>query len=170
MSTTKQLKELSLISRDELNVEDGSPIAAPLIGPIWHICFVANNFVFPIYAQFESAHNISRMEFVVLYCLSHRKTLFATDIARMTGLPKNNISRGVMKLEDKGLLERVTDPVDARRVHLQLNKKGRDLFAKLGEEYKNRADSYLNLLTPAEVRTLSKLTYKLVQGMDAAQR
>ena len=37
------------------------------IGAIWQICFVANSFTHPIYANFDKSYGISRMEFVVLY-------------------------------------------------------------------------------------------------------
>jgi MarR family transcriptional regulator, temperature-dependent positive regulator of motility len=144
-----------------------APLTDNLIGPIWHICFIANSFVFPIYAQFETTHGISRMEFVVMYSLAHRGRLFATDISRITGLPKNNISRGVSKLLGKGLISRSEDTEDGRRAHLEMTAKGSALFEKLAQDYKNRAEQTLSALTAQEVRSLQRLSEKLVQSMDA---
>lgn len=162
------------LPQDRLAATDVPPAAGPLadnlIGPIWHICFIANHFVFPIYAQFEAEHGIGRMEFVVLYCLAHRRRLFASDIARMTGLPKNNISRGVSKLLDKGLISRIGDDQDARRAHLETTPAGRALFEQLGQAYQRRAEHTLAALSPSEVRTLNRLSHKLAEAMDREPR
>lgn len=120
------------------------------IGPLWHVCFVANSFVFPIYARFEKEHGITRMEFVVLFVLAQRRDTSWSDIVRMTGLPKNNISRGIARLVEKGLVERVEDALDRRRAFLVLTPEGRRLFDVLVARYRERAEAFLATLTARE--------------------
>lgn len=135
------------------------------IGAMWHICFAANSFVFPLYARFEKSDSISRMEFVVLFTLAHSEHLFARDITRMTGLPKNSISRGVNKLLDKGLVQDRPDDVDARRVVLSLTASGREMFDHLLPDYRKEADRILSILSDSERAQLEALSFKLACGI-----
>lgn len=135
------------------------------IGALWQICFVANSFVFPIYAHFDKQYEISRMEFVVLFVLSHRDSLMAWEICRMTGLPKNNISRGIQKLETKGLVSRSPDPKDARRAMITTTEKGHHLFDELLAAYTKRADGFLSLLDDNDRADLDRIMVKLSKFM-----
>ena len=130
-------------------------------GALWHICLTANSFVFPIYAQFERDHGITRMEFVVMFVLSHRPRATATDIIRMTALPKNNISRGVNRLLQKGLIRSLDDKEDGRRRILELSPKGRSLMDILLPQYSQRARGFLDRLDDTDRRDLSRLILKL---------
>ncbi|MBL4597564.1 MAG: MarR family transcriptional regulator [Rhizobiaceae bacterium] len=143
----------------------GEVLEENAIGALWQICFVANSFVFPIYAQFDKEYEISRMEFVVLFVLSHRDCLMAWEICRMTGLPKNNISRGIQKLETKGLISRSPDPKDARRAMVTTTEKGHILFDKLLAAYTKRADGFLSLLDENDKADLDRIMVKLSKFM-----
>lgn len=152
--------------------QQGHPDQSPVleenrIGALWHICFVANSFVFPIYAQFDKTYKISRMEFVVLYVLSHRDGLMSWEICRMTGLPKNNISRGVNKLDSKGFIDRVPDPTDARRAILTITPKGREMFEELIASYSARAESFLALLDDKDRMDLERVMTKLAGAVPS---
>lgn len=131
------------------------------VGALWHICLTANSFVFPIYAQFERDHGITRMEFVVMFVLSHRPRATATDIIRMTALPKNNISRGVNRLLQKGLILHRDDMKDGRRRILELSAEGRSLMEILLPQYSQRARGFLDRLDDTDRRHLSRLILKL---------
>lgn len=147
------------------SMEKGQILEENAIGAIWQICFVANSFVFPIYAHFDKEYGISRMEFVVLYVLAHRDKLMAWEICRMTGLPKNNISRGVKKLESKALIERYPDPADARQILLVISKSGRELFEELVAKYSFRADGFLSLLDDDDKSDLERIMVKLSRSV-----
>ena len=136
-------------------------------GALWHICLTANSFVFPIYAQFERDHGITRMEFVVMFVLSHRPRATATDIIRMTALPKNNISRGVNRLLQKGLIRRLDDRKDGRRRILELSPKGRSLMDILLPQYSQRARGFLDRLDDTDRRDLSRIILKLAGAITA---
>lgn len=136
-------------------------LAENAVGALWHICLTANSFVFPIYAEFEKEHDITRMEFVTMFALSHRPKLVATDIVRMTALPKNNISRGVNRLLQKGLIKSNGDSNDARRRILELSKSGRTLMDILLPRYSDRAAEFLVRLDNRDRKDLARLALKL---------
>lgn len=136
-------------------------------GALWHICLTANSFVFPIYAQFERDHGITRMEFVVMFVLSHRPQATATDVIRMTALPKNNISRGVNKLLEKGLIRRLDDTADGRRRILELSPKGRRLMETMMPQYSQRAQGFLDRLDDSDRQDLARLILKLAGAITA---
>jgi len=144
--------------------DSGAVLEENLIGALWHICFVANSFVFPIYAQYDKKYKISRMEFVILYVLSHRDNLMAWEICRMTGLPKNNISRGVNKLEAKKLITRTPDPADARRAVLTITAQGKALFEELAVSYAARAETCLSPLDRKDRKDLERIMTKLARA------
>lgn len=148
--------------------DQGIVLEENMIGALWHICFVANSFVFPIYAQFDKTYKISRMEFVVLYVLSHRDGLMSWEICRMTGLPKNNISRGVNKLEAKGFITRKPDLTDARRAILMITTRGREMFEDLIASYAARAETFLSLIDAKDRKDLERIMTKLARAIPTA--
>ena len=51
----------------------------------------------------------------------------AVDIVTNRGLAKSHVSMSVASLEERGLLQRIPDPVDRRTVHLRLTEKSREI-------------------------------------------
>ncbi|MEO0389869.1 MAG: MarR family transcriptional regulator, partial [Pseudomonadota bacterium] len=90
----------------------------------WRLNFVANFFTGPVYRHLAERFDITRPEFVILYCLKHVPGLVAQDICRVTGQPKNSISRAVSDLLRKGYVARDTDPSDKRAKPLSLTEPG----------------------------------------------
>ncbi len=136
-------------------------LADNAIGEAWRICYLANLFVFPLYAQFEKEHDILRPEFVVLFCLSYHQPLIAQNVVDMSGLPKNTISRGVNRLLARGLIRRSDDAGDRRKGRLSLTAKGRDLFDLLMPQMIERRARLLHGLDAAEIQQIGKLLLKM---------
>ena len=67
----------------------------------------------------------------VMATLGADEPLYAQDIVRSTRTHKSTISRAVAELVDRGLVERVTAPEDARAIQLRLTAAGRDTYAAL---------------------------------------
>ncbi|MEM6586745.1 MAG: MarR family transcriptional regulator, partial [Pseudomonadota bacterium] len=101
------------------------------LSPVWRIAFVANFFTGPLYGVVLERFGVSRPGFVILFSLSHQDGLVARDICRVTGLPKNSISRAVTELEVKHLIARDTDSTDKRAKPLHLTQDGRDLLQEI---------------------------------------
>lgn len=166
--TMKELRMKKAPRPSTETITDVAPVdvlAENAVGALWHICLTANSFVFPIYAEFEKEYDITRMEFVTMFALSHRPKLVATDIVRMTALPKNNISRGVNRLLQKGLIKSNGDSNDARRRFLELSKSGRALMNILLPRYSDRATGFLVRLDHRDRKELARLTLKLAAAI-----
>ena len=82
----------------------------------------------------------------------------------MTGLPKNNISRGVNKLETKKLITRTPDPADARRAVLTITAQGKALFEELAVSYAARAETCLSPLDRKDRKDLERIMTKLARA------
>ena len=135
------------------------------LSPIWRISFVANFFTGPLNAEVLDRFDISRPGFVILFSLSHEDGLVARDICRVTGLPKNSISRAVTELETKGLIARDTDRSDKRAKPLHLTVEGSGLLAKIVPLFTGRQAAMLAPLTTEEVAELDRLMGKITCAM-----
>ena len=133
---------------------------------MWRICFVANSFVFPMYRDMEMTHDLTRPEFVTMFCLGTSGALVAQDIVAATGLPKNSISRAVHRLQQRGLVRRRDDSVDKRRSILELTPDGRALYDDVLPKLIERTESTLSALDPSERETLTKLMLKVAFASD----
>lgn len=140
-------------------------LAENAIGETWRICYLANTFVFPLYARLEKEQDLLRPEFVTMYCLAHHEPLIAQDIVQMTALPKNTISRGVKRLLSRGLISRGGHPEDRRKAQLRLTQEGRALVEALMPDFITQREDLVGALTPAERAQLGRLLLKMAQAV-----
>lgn len=137
------------------------------LSPIWRISFLANFFTGPLYAEVLERFGVSRPGFVILFSLSHEDGLVARDICRVTGLPKNSISRAVTELETNGLIARDTDTTDKRAKPLHLTGGGKALVAEIVPLFAARQAAMLSPLTADEAADLDRLMGKIIAAMPA---
>ncbi len=137
------------------------------LSPVWRISFLANFFTGPLYAEVLERFGVSRPGFVILFSLSHEEGLVARDICRVTGLPKNSISRAVTELETKGLIARNTDTTDKRAKPLHLTGEGKAMVAEIVPLFAARQAAMLSPLTADEAADLDRLMGKIIAAMPA---
>jgi MarR family transcriptional regulator, temperature-dependent positive regulator of motility len=142
-----------------------APVTAMLEGSqlseTWVLCFVANRFIDPMYRAIEAASGLSRPEFVVLLSVGHFDGLVAQDVADMSGLPRNTISRGVHRLLDAGLLVRAAAKGGTREQALRLTAEGAAEYSRLLDYPARRRAAMLNHITARERETLERILLKL---------
>ena len=131
----------------------------------WRVNFVANFFIGPVYRQLDERFGVSRPEFVILYCLDQRAALVARDICRVSGLPKNSISRAVSDLLRKGLIEREVDPTDKRAKLLSLTEAGRRMLGRINPIMQERQARMRAVLGAEDAAEFDRLLRKVVYGM-----
>lgn len=80
-----------------------------------------------------SRTDLDKLSELVLKFLVGQKDveLRMSDIAKRIGVEASSITRKVQRLEEANLVERVTDPHDARAWHLKLTPAGRDTLERL---------------------------------------
>lgn len=131
---------------------------------MWGAFYLSNIFLFPLYARFEAEHQITRPEFVTLYCLHHLGPLIAQEVSELTGLPKNSVSRGVKRLLSKSLIEMTRDKDDRRRNNLKMSDAGQELFNILLVSAKDRRATLIEPLSSAERAMLHEIVLRLSKG------
>ena len=124
--------------------------------------FLANSILVPIYDGIKRDYNLTRGEYLLIFCLAHYPELTAQDVANMTGRPRNSISRGVHRMLSEGYLNRTPDETDGRQVLLTITAKGRALHEELVKRFIERDKAAFSALTPTEHKTFDRLLQKLV--------
>ena len=119
--------------------------------------FVTSAIIEPAYEAVKRDFGIIRPEYMLLLCLSHYPVLTAQDVSRLTGRPRNSISRAVHRMVAEGHIERAPDPDDGRQARLTITASGRALHEKIAARMAERQDETLAGLTPAERQALSGL-------------
>jgi len=124
------------------------------------LSYVTSAIIVPTYDDISREFGIIRAEYLLLLCLSHFPALTAQDVSRLTGRPRNSISRAVNRMLDEGYIGRKPDPDDGRRSKLTITPRGRQLHNKVASHMKLQQDKVLSALTLSERQTLEKLLKK----------
>ncbi|MCW5654473.1 MarR family winged helix-turn-helix transcriptional regulator [Hydrogenophaga sp.] len=116
----------------------------------------------PFFGQFARQHALTLNEWRSIVVLSSRPGSAAQDVSAATGLHPMNISRAVIALRKRGLVEEARDPDNHRRMLLWLTRAGEDLFASIAPHSEAQNRRLFDVLSAEELasftRTLEKLT------------
>jgi DNA-binding MarR family transcriptional regulator len=132
----------------------------------YRIGYLFNHFSGPVYKWSAAELNIQRPEFATLFCIAHLPDASARDVAELTGIPKNSVSRAVGKLLDLGYIRRETDDSDARRALLTMTARGRKVYERILPQFRERQERMVSVLTREERAELDRLLDKLVERDD----
>ncbi len=105
-------------------------------------------------------------DFRVLVWLHHLGRLSAQEVAEHAGMDKATVSRAVVRLEERELISRATDPGDHRSRTLALTRKGRGLLTRLLPRVLDWEASLLAPFSATERRQLTSLLAKLEARLD----
>lgn len=131
----------------------------------WRVSFLANFFTGPIYRELDERLDLSRPQFVILFCLSQKPGLAAKDVCLLTGLPKNSISRAVSELRARKLIERETRDNDKRSKTLVLTATGREILAEAIPSFETRQKAMRSALSEDELHQFDRLITKMIFAM-----
>ena len=127
------------------------------------LSFVTSAIIVPAYDQVKRDFGISRTEYMLLLCLSHYPVLTAQDVSRLTGRPRNSISRAVHRMLAEGHIGRARDPDDGRQARLTITGTGRELHDRIASDMRKRQDEVLGSLSRQERETLARLLFKAAE-------
>lgn len=114
--------------------------------------------------------NITTTQFGMLMILSVREPIDQVGIAKLLKLDRSTTGLVVRNLEERGLIERVTDPDDRRRRVLRLTDAGLKMLAALEGPAKAVHGRGLSIFTAEEAQTFVSLLTRFVNGHDGADR
>lgn len=105
--------------------------------------------------------NLTPMQFAALMKLADGEPLSQNHLGRLTAMDPATIQGVIRRLEERGLIERTSDPRDRRRTLLALSPEGLRLAARLVPSAREITRRTLAPLTPAERRTLIGLLKRI---------
>ena len=88
------------------------------------------------------------------------------ELASRLLVTKGNMTGLIGRLEERGLVERESDPSDARAHRLRLTSAGRRLAKRALEVQRNFVDTMMGSLSSREREDLRRLLTKLAAGLD----
>jgi len=108
-----------------------------------------------------SGFGLTTPQFGALECLGHLGPMTIGNLCKKMLVSGGNMTVVVDNLEKEGLVERVRDSIDRRKVLVRLTKKGRNLFNKIFLSHAEYITELTSVLTPDEQEELSRLLKKL---------
>lgn len=138
--------------------------------PCWlsfRVNYIAHHFNQPLYAFIQRQYRLTPPEHVVLYAVGLKEGITAEEIAASSARPKNTLSRAINALVARGMLFRLQDRDDRRRLSLRLTRAGRRVVAETVPLFVAQEKAMAAVLTAAEQSTLERLLTKLIVNKDA---
>ena len=103
---------------------------------------------------YRRRHDLTRPEWRVLVNLAEAPSLTASALCERVPAHKTKVSRALAALEQRGWVERRTDPADRRVAHAALTLKGKRAFNRIRPEMEAATEAMLAPLSAEERETL----------------
>ena len=134
-----------------------------LANDAWEALLSAHALLMKQFAAEDIWADLSMREYDVLYTLSKcPDPINLTELNRHVLLSQPALSRLVDRLAERGLVERCSDPADARGVRLSLTGAGRALQRQVGRQHARDVAQAMTVgLTPRELHQLETICLKL---------
>ena len=110
-------------------------------------------------------HNVTPQQYTVLMVLSERPGISLREVAELVWVDNPTTSRILKNLQDRGLVEAVTDPSHGRRLKLTLSEKGAALALSLRQLRRNMIDGIETGLSEDEGRQIRKTLRHLMSNL-----
>ncbi|MEM9319144.1 MAG: MarR family transcriptional regulator [Pseudomonadota bacterium] len=136
----------------------------------YKISYLANAIIFPVYEDVLRDFGLFRAEYQLLMCLTHYAVLSSRDVAVLTRMPRNSISRAVSRMERNGYLTRTPNPDDRRKSKLAITPPGRQMHEKIAAYFATREREVLDALPARERAQFRALLSKLAVNASKLDR
>lgn len=107
------------------------------------------------------AEGLGQVDFALISVLQSNGIMRQRDAALAAGIEPRNIPASVDKLQNRGLIEAQPHPQDKRVKLLSLSKSGADLLARLGGNFRQESENFLQPLDENERIALTELLWKI---------
>ena len=113
---------------------------------------------------------LPRAEFFLLRSISQlcekSSGVTITQLANQTGARLPAISKLLNTIEQKGYIDRLSDPSDRRICRICLTQKGNDLLAQAQQEHQQRMQQILSSLGDEDAQQLIRLMWRLCEVLE----
>ncbi len=143
--------------------EDLNPSISRLETHLGYWLRFVSNHVSESFAKALQARHFTVAEWVALCQLYDHPKMLATELAELLGMTRGAVSKILVKLEAKGLIDRITQPEDKRSQGLSLTSEGRQILPELAKLADENDAYFFGCLDAQEKTQLRNLLQKLVQ-------
>lgn len=123
-----------------------------------------------LFMETTAALGVTTTQFGVLTVLAAREPIDQIGIAKLLKLDRSTTGLVVKNLEERALIERITDPEDRRRRVLRLSDKGTQVLEALAKPGKAAHDCGLSVFNAGEAKAFVALLARFVDGHDGPNR
>ena len=116
--------------------------------------------------ELESRMGITGERFMVLFELHLQPDRSLKELAHTLVVSPSSLSVMINSLVEQGLVSRVTDPADRRRVVLRLSRQGEERFSEAESHVMERFQQFLLRMDQQDRHELNDATDKMLQVMD----
>ncbi len=88
-----------------------------------------------------------------------------SDISDILNIPRPGVTRTVKEMEQKGLLQKISSPVDGRVTYISITEEGRKISQKYDEHYFSELSSYLEDISEEDADCMIRTIEKFYQIM-----
>lgn len=103
--------------------------------------------------------------FVLNYLLTHHFQAHPTDLSRHMVVSTARIAALLNRMEEKGLISRLPDPLDNRQIIVSLSPKGEQAIAQFRDKVIRSTASMLEQLGPEDAQEFLRIQRKLVKNL-----
>ncbi|MCI0755881.1 MarR family winged helix-turn-helix transcriptional regulator [Teichococcus vastitatis] len=111
--------------------------------------------------RYQERFGLSIPEWRVVAVVGQHGTLSTQQVIGHTGMDRVRVSRAVIRLVDRGLLDRRAHPQDQRAQLLRLSRRGRDIYRDIVPLAREMQAALASALTEAEQRQLGVILRKI---------
>ena len=129
---------------------------------VYRISILANFHNLLVVPKLEKDFDILRDEFNILFCLAEAGPMTGTDVCRITGRPRNSVSRCAERLIQRKLINARAGETDKRMTSFAILPAGRKLYASMLPLFEDGEEKMFSGLTASERNALDKILAKLV--------
>lgn len=97
---------------------------------------------------------------------SEQRHVYQVDVEKEFGLRPSTATEALRKLEIKGLIERITDPQDARRKQIVFTQKAQDIEELLRQEITQSEELLLQNISEEEKAVFLDIAERMLRNLD----
>lgn len=116
--------------------------------------------------ELESQMGITAERFLVMFELNMEPDRSLKELAKSLVISPSSLSVMINSLVEQGIVTRLTDPVDRRRVVLRLSEKGNELFLAADDHLTEKFSAYLEELPEKDRDDLNTVTNMMLDVMN----
>ena len=110
-------------------------------------------------------HKLTRVKWLALGIIHHQPLMSQSELAKEMELGSAPVGRLIDRLEERGFIDRVSDPEDRRVSRLQLTKSAEKLLVELDETGAELRHDLLDGFSPVDVKKLNGSLNKLKDNL-----